>query len=164
MDPLLVFSPVFLLVLFFCAWKDFKNRKIPDVYTAALYFILLVFGFFKIVPELAFSCIGLGFSGIFCFVVADDLIGRLFKEKRSDYIFSWGDILIFPPVFAFTCTLLGQIGVSVAAISLFLPAVLSFALKREVPVAPSLFLGSLGAVIFQTVLVLFSCLLHQSFR
>lgn len=151
---IIIYSAIFFFTLGFVAFRDLDKHKIPDVLVAILYLCLFFTAGSNLLDVLiTFANIGFGFASLFVVVVFLDVLSELITRKNfGNYVLSWGDILIFPLVFAFSFNLFGNLGQVVSVVMLCLSVVVSGYAKRRVPVVPFLASGFVVAGIIMVVL------------
>jgi prepilin signal peptidase PulO-like enzyme (type II secretory pathway) len=124
----------FFFLLGWAAMYDFKIRKIPDILTCLLWFIVIL--------SLDEGTIG----AMACAFVAVWFCNLVFLNVKGKEFWGWGDVLIFAPFFA-QLYAWGQ--PILATMALITPSIIGGLWnKKEEAIAPYLLLGAILAFFF----------------
>lgn len=140
----------FILILGLCGEADRKTQKVPDSLIACLYALLSIYLISAPYEELVITWGNVGFSFASLFVaviVIDGIETEVLKRKRTAYILSWADILIYPPCLALSFNLMGAFGTYLIMVALALSLIVAYVKRTRVAVVPFLFSAILGCAI-----------------
>jgi hypothetical protein len=148
MDSSVPFAFAFLVILSSLAYSDLKTRKLKDVELALLWFSLVIPAMLQ--PELTpivMGAAGLGFAWIYGVLYAFPI--QILKKP----LIRGGDVIIFPPFFAYLCGMFGMAG-GYAGLA-FTGLILMISYKKEQPVAFAMFIFAFVLTIVSFLKVLY---------